>query len=73
MPLKGKGGFQKRLSSGQCLTKEQTKHIYDKVESGEEVKIKKLVQHNTLISPNQNVNQYEKALLNDRNMRRNNS
>ena len=49
------------------------KHIYDKVESGEEVKIKKLVQHNTPISPKQDVNQYEKAFLNDRNMWRNNS
>ena len=78
LPSKGKGGFQRRLSSDQCLTKEQTKQIYDKVELGEEVKIRKLVQHNTPISPKQetftnNVNQYEKALLNDRNMRRNKS
>ena len=54
------------------------KQIYDKVELGEEVKIWKMVQHNTPISPKQetftnDVNQYEKALLSDRNMRRNNS
>ena len=77
LPSKGKGGFQRRLPSDQCLTKEQMKQIYDKVKLGEEVKIRKLVQHNTPISPKQemfinDVNQYEKALLNDRNMRRNN-
>ena len=76
LPSKGKGGFQRRLPSDQCLTKEQMKQIYDKVELGEEVKIWKLVQHNTPISPKQgtftnDVNQYEKALLSDRNMRSN--
>ena len=49
-----------------------------KVELKEEVKIRKLVQHNTSISPKQemfanDVNQYEKALLSDRNTRRSNS
>ena len=73
LPSKGKGGFQKTLSTDQCLTKEQMKHIYDKVESGQEVKIRKLVQHNTPISPKQDENQYEKALLTDRYMSRNNS
>ena len=56
-----------------CLTKEQVKQIYDKIESGEEVKIRKIIQQNTSILPKQvtsrnNVNQYEKALLRDRNM-----
>ena len=77
LPSKRKGAFQRRLPSDQCLTKEQMKQIYDKVELGEEVKIRKLVQHNTPISPRQemltnDVNQYEKALLSDRNIRRNN-
>ena len=77
LPLKRKGGFQRKIPSEQCLTKEQTKQIYDKVELGEEVKIRKLVQHNTSIPPKQetfvnDVNQYEKALLSDRNMRRSN-
>ena len=77
LPSKGKGGFQRRLPSDQCLTKKQTKQIYDKVELGEEVKIRKLVQHNTPISPKQgtftnDVNLYEKALLSNRNMRRSN-
>ena len=41
LPLKGKGGFQREISK-QCLTKEQMKQIYDKVELGEMVKIRKL-------------------------------
>ena len=64
LPSKRKGGFQRKLPSDQCLTNEQMKQIYDKVELGEEVKIRKLVQHNTPISPKQetfanDVNQYE--------------
>ena len=43
LPSKRKGGFQRRLLSDQCLTKEQTKQIYDKVELGEKVKIRKLL------------------------------
>ena len=78
LPLKRKGGFQKRISSEQCLTKEQTKQIYDKIELGGEVKIRKLEQCNDPISPKQatftnDINQYEKALLSDRNMRRSRS
>ena len=78
LPLKKKGGFQRKIQSKQCLTKEQTKQIYDKVELGEEVKIRILVQQNTSIPPKQEAfvndeNQYEKALLSDRNMRRSNS
>ena len=78
LPSKRKGGLQKIIPSEQCLTKEQTKQIYDKVELGEEVKIRKLVQQNTSILQKQvtfanDVNQYEKALLSDRNMRRSNS
>ena len=77
LPSKRKGGLQKKSSSEQCLTKEQMKQIYDKVELGEEVKIRKLVQQNTSISPKQemlanDINQYEKALLSDRNKRKSN-
>ena len=46
LPSKRKGGFQRKIPSEQCLTKEQTKQIYDKVETGEEVRIRKLVQQN---------------------------
>ena len=76
MPSKRKGGFQREILSEQCLNKEQTKQIYDKIELGEKVKIRKLDQHNVHISPKQatftkDVNQYEKALLNNRNWRSN--
>ena len=78
LPSKGKGGFQREIPFEQCLTKDQTKHIYDKIETGEEIKIRKLVQQNISNSPKQetivsNVNQYEKALLSDRNTRRSNA
>ena len=72
LPLKRKGGFQRKIPFEQCLTKDQMKQIYDKVETGEEVRIRKLVQQNISDSPTQKVfvNQYENALLSDRNMRR---
>ena len=78
LPLKRKGGFQRKIPFKQCLTNEQMKQIYEKVETGEEVKIKKLVLQNISDSPKQetsvnNINQYEKALLSDRNMRRSNA
>ena len=74
LPSKRKGGFQRKLSE-QCLMKEQMKQIYDKIESGEMVKIRKIDQHNVHITPKQimstnDVNQYEQALLSDRNMKR---
>ena len=73
LPLKKKGGLQGTIPSELCLTKEQAKQIYDKIESGEEVKIRKIIQQNTSILPKQvtsrnDVNWYEKALLSDRNM-----
>ena len=65
LPLNKKGSFQRKIPSEQCLTKEQTKQIYDKIELGEEVKIRKLDQHNAPVSPKQvtftnDVNQYER-------------
>ena len=78
LPSKRKGGFQRKIPFEQCLMKEQMKQIYDKVETGEEVRIRKLVQQNISDLPKQemfvtNINQYEKALLSDRNMRRSNA
>ena len=72
LSLKKKGGFQSKIPSKLCLTKEQAKQIYDKIET-KEVKIRKIIQENTSISPKQvtsrnNVNQYEKDLLSDWNM-----
>ena len=46
-----------------CLTKEQVEWIYDKIQSGEEVKIRKVMQQRTSVAPKQiasrnDVNQY---------------
>ena len=78
LPLKKKGGLQSKIPSELYLTKEQAKQIYDKIESGEEVKVRKIIQHNTSIPTNQvtsrkDVNQYEKALLSDKNLIKSNS
>ena len=77
LPSKRKGGFQREIPFEQCLTKDQTKHIYDKIETGEEIRIRILVQQNIPDSLKQemfanNVNQYEKVLLSDRYMKRSN-
>ena len=78
LPSKRKGGFQKEIPFERCLTKDQAKHIYDKIETGEEIRIRKLVQQ---IIPDlskqetfaNNVNQYEKVLLSDKRVRRSNA
>ena len=44
LPLKKKGGLQGKIPSELGLTKEQAKQIYGKIESGEEVKIRKIIQ-----------------------------
>ena len=77
LPLKRKGGLQGKIPSELCLSKEQAKQIYDKIQSGGEVKTRKIIQQNTSISPKQvtsrnSVNHYEKALLSDRNMPKSN-
>ena len=53
LPLKKKGGFQGKIQSESCLTNEQAKQVYDKIESGEEVKIRRTVQQNVSVSPKQ--------------------
>ena len=45
MPLNKKGGLITNVSSDQCLTEDQTKYIYDKVVSGEEIKVRKVIQN----------------------------
>ena len=77
LPSKRKGGFQKEMSE-QCFTKKQTKQIYDKVETGEMIKLRKLDWQGVPGSPKQatftsDVNQYEKAFLSDRNMKKGNN
>ena len=46
LPSIRKGGFQKEIPFEQCLTKHQMKYIYNKIETREEIRIRKLVQQN---------------------------
>ena len=79
LPLKKKGGLNKKVMSEACLTENQAKLVYDKVESGDELKTRKIVsQQNSPYFPKQvkgrkEVNMYEKVLISDMNMIRNNS
>ena len=43
VPLNKKDGLKNDVISEKCLTEEQTKYIYDKVESGDELKVGKTV------------------------------
>ena len=78
LPLKKKGGLNNKVMSEACLTVDQTKWDYDKIESGDELKIKKIVSQQS--SPNlpkqvkerKDVNMYEKVLISDMNMIKNN-
>ena len=74
LPLKGQGGFQRNISN-QCLTREQANQLYDRIEIGEVINIRRLNRHNNSIPQRQatfinDVNQYEKALLNGRNVKK---
>ena len=78
LSLTKKGGFQSKVKSEACLTKVQAKQVYDKIESSEEIKIRKTMQQSNAKLPKQvkerkDVNQYEKVLLSDRNMIKKNS
>ena len=41
LPLNKKGGLINDVISKKCLTEEQAKYVYDKVESGDELKVGK--------------------------------
>ena len=77
LPLTKKGGFQSKVKSDACLTEDQAKQVHDKIESGEVFRIRKIMQHSNVKFPKQvkerkDINQYEKALLSDRNVIKNN-
>ena len=44
LPLNKKGGLIKRVSSEKYLTEDQTKYVYDQVELGDEIRIRKVSQ-----------------------------
>ena len=53
LPLKKKGGLDSKVISEACLTEEQTKYVYDKVESGDELKVRKTTIQCNLLPSNQ--------------------
>ena len=72
LPLSKKGGLITNVFSEKCLTKEQTKNVYDKVESGDELKVRKAtldIQSKPLlpkqIKDRKDINLYEKVLVSD--------
>ena len=65
LPLTKKGGLKSKVNSEACLTKDQVKQVYDKIESGDEFKIRKIMQQINVKSSKQvkerkDVNQYER-------------
>ena len=66
-----------RVISGVCLTEDRAKYVYDKIESGDELKVGKTVlQQNKPNLPKQvkerkDINMYEKVLISDMNMIKN--
>ena len=59
-----KGGLKSKVKSETCLTKDQAKQVYDKIESGDVFKIRKtILQQSNAKSPKQvkkrkDINQY---------------
>ena len=69
LPLNKKGGLISNVFSEKCLTEEQAKYVYDKVESGDELKVRKVSQdiQNKLLLPKQlkerkDINLYERGV-----------
>ena len=72
LPLNKKGGLIKNVSLEKYLTEEQTKYVYDKVESGDEIKLRKVSQEiwnktllHTRLKEKEEINLYEKVLVID--------
>ena len=72
LPLNKKGGLITKVFSEKCLTEEQTKYVYDKVELGDELKVRKVshdIQNKLLLLKQlierKDTNQYENVLVSD--------
>ena len=74
LPLHNKGGSNKVVNKkGKYLTEDQTKFIYDKIESGDETKVRKVNQEaqknnnplNIKSKGKEEINLYEKVLVSD--------
>ena len=78
LPLKKKGGLNNKVMSEAWLTKDQAKQVYDKIESGDELKIRKTISQQSnpklpkQVKEMKDVNVYEKVLISDMNMIKNN-
>ena len=79
LSLMKKGGLKNKVKSEAHLTKKQDKQVYDKIDSGDEFKIRKnILQQSNPKLPKQvkkrkDVNEYEKVLISDMNMAKNSS
>ena len=79
LPLKNKGGLNNKMISGKCLSEEQAKYVYDKIESGDELKVGMAVpQQSNSSLPKQvkekkDINLYEKVLISNMNTIKNKS
>ena len=73
MPSNKKGGLTKDMILEKCLTEDQTKYIYDKVEKGDKITVKRIGQElgNDKMLPHkrlkvkEEINLYEKMLVCD--------
>ena len=78
LPLKKKGGLNNKVMSEACLTESQAKQVYDKIESGADFKIRKIVSQQSnpnfskRVKERTDVNMYKKVLISDMNMIKNN-
>ena len=79
LPLKKKCGLNDKVMSEECLTKDQAKQVYDKIEIGDELKIRKTISQQSnpklpkQVKERKDVNEYEKVLISDMNTIKNNS
>ena len=79
LPLTKKGGLNNKVMSEVCLTKDQAKQVYDKIESCNEFKIRKTILQQSnpklpkKVKERKDVKEYEKVLISDMNMIKNNS
>ena len=77
LPLKKKDGLDSKVISEAYLTEDQVKYVYDKVESGDELKVWKTVLQQSKpnlpkqVKERKDVNMYEKVLISDMNMIKN--
>ena len=72
LPLNKKGGLFKNVSLEKYLMEDQTKYVYDQIELGDKIKVRKVsqeIQNKTLphkrLKEKEEMNLYEKVLVSD--------